>query len=101
MASHDSLSPPYANSRITGTLHPLCVRVLVCVCALGQNVHLVLSVNVGATSAILGSDLTLCVCVCVCVNRRLQETGHLACNFSLSLSARSVESAWQCVLIYP
>lgn len=64
------------------------------VCVLWHvNVHLVLSVNVGATSAILGSDLTLCVCACACVNRRLQETGHLACNFSLSLSRPALSKA--------
>lgn len=69
MASHDSLSPPYTNSRVTGMVQAKCVCMGTCIFIylFIFTIYLFLAISFRFT-ALSGPD-----CVCVCL-RRISET---------------------------
>lgn len=106
MTSHDSLSPPYTNSRVTGMVQAKCVCMGTCICFYSFTfaIHFFLAISFRFT-ALSGPD-----CVRVCL-RRISETlaytgGDRSSGMQfLSLSFLSWPAVWknarQCVLIYP
>lgn len=69
MTSHDSLSPPYTNSRVTGMVQAKCVCMGTCICFYSFifAIHFFLAISFRFT-ALSGPD-----CVRVCL-RRISET---------------------------